>query len=85
VLLGGEMQLERVVGGQSVVLNTSSRPGTYAGGVRALAGSTDASGYRGTARTPSVEAEVRTRHSLGNDIEIRVRLDWARERGRGLS
>jgi signal transduction histidine kinase len=51
VLLAGEMQLERVVGGQSVGLNTSSRPGTYAGGVQALAGSTEASGYRGTART----------------------------------
>ena len=36
VLLAGEMQLERIVSGQSVGLNTSSRPGTYAGGVQAL-------------------------------------------------
>jgi signal transduction histidine kinase len=50
VLLAGEMRLERVVAGQRVMIATVARPGTYAGGLQALAGSTEATGYRGTAR-----------------------------------
>jgi signal transduction histidine kinase len=51
VLLDGEMELERNVGGQRIRLTTASRPGSYGGGIEAFAGSSVASGYRATART----------------------------------
>ncbi len=50
VLLAGEMELERHVGGQRIRIATVSRPGTYGGGLQAFAGSAAASGYRATAR-----------------------------------
>jgi signal transduction histidine kinase len=50
VLLAGEMELERNVGGQRIPLTTVSRPGTYGGGLQAFSGSSVASGYRATAR-----------------------------------
>jgi signal transduction histidine kinase len=50
VLLSGEMELERNVGGQRIRIATVSRPGTYGGGLQAFAGSAAASGYRATAR-----------------------------------
>ncbi len=50
VLLSGEMELVRDVGGQRIHLTTASRPGTYAGGIRAFSGSSVASGYRATGR-----------------------------------
>ncbi len=50
VLLTGEMELLRHVGGQRVRIATASRPGTYGGGIQAFSGSAVASGYRATAR-----------------------------------
>jgi signal transduction histidine kinase len=50
VLLEGEMGLERNVGGQHLHVSTTSRPGTYGGGIQAFAGSDVASGYRATAK-----------------------------------
>lgn len=50
VLLGGEMELERNVGGQRIRIATVSRPGTYGGGLQAFSGSGAASGYRATAK-----------------------------------
>jgi len=54
VLLAGEMELERNVGGQRIRLATTSRPGTYAGGIQAFSGSSVASGYRATVKTVQV-------------------------------
>ncbi|HEX6800012.1 MAG TPA: ATP-binding protein [Ktedonobacterales bacterium] len=51
VLLDGEMELTRHVGGQRIVVETMSRPGTYAGGIRAFAASGTGMGYRATGRT----------------------------------
>jgi signal transduction histidine kinase len=51
VLLAGEMELQRHVGGQRIRIATVSRPGTYGGGLQAFAGSAAASGYRATAKT----------------------------------
>jgi signal transduction histidine kinase len=53
VLLAGEMELERHVGGQRIRVATASRPGTYGGGIQAFAGSAVASGYRATAKALS--------------------------------
>jgi signal transduction histidine kinase len=50
VLLAGEMELERHVGGQRIRIATVSRPGTYGGGLQAFSGSGAASGYRATAK-----------------------------------
>jgi signal transduction histidine kinase len=50
VLLAGEMEMERHVGGQRIRIATVSRPGSYGGGLQAFAGSAAASGYRATAR-----------------------------------
>jgi signal transduction histidine kinase len=50
VLLSGEMELERHVGGQRIRIATATRPGTYGGGISAFSGSSVASGYRATAR-----------------------------------
>jgi signal transduction histidine kinase len=64
VLLSGELELERHVGGQRLAITTASRPGTYAGGLQAFTGSGTAIGYRATGkarqasrffRLPSVE------------------------------
>jgi signal transduction histidine kinase len=49
VLLSGEMELERHVGGQRLAITTASRPGTYGGGLQAFIGS-GAIGYRATAK-----------------------------------
>ena len=49
VLLEGEMDLERHVGGERIHVATATRPGTYGGGVQAFTGSAVASGYRATA------------------------------------
>ena len=49
VLLAGEMELLRHVGGQRIRIATASRPGTYGGGIQAFGGSAVASGYRATA------------------------------------
>ena len=51
VLLTGELELTRHVGGQRIVIATLSRPGTYAGGVRAFTASAMGGGYRATGRT----------------------------------
>jgi CRP-like cAMP-binding protein len=50
VLLAGEMELERNVGGQRISITTTSRPGTYAGGLQAFTGSGAPIGYRAPAR-----------------------------------
>jgi signal transduction histidine kinase len=50
VLLDGEMELERNVGGERIHVATATRPGTYGGGVQAFTGSAVASGYRATAK-----------------------------------
>jgi signal transduction histidine kinase len=49
VLLAGEMELVRHIGGQRIRIATASRPGTYGGGIQAFSGSAVASGYRATA------------------------------------
>ncbi len=49
MLLAGEMELERHVGGQRIRIATATRPGSYGGGLQAFAGSGVASGYRATA------------------------------------
>lgn len=51
VLLDGELELTRHVGGQRIIVATLSRPGTYAGGIRAFAASGESSGYRATGET----------------------------------
>jgi signal transduction histidine kinase len=51
VLLNGELELTRHVGGQRVVLDTMSHPGEYAGGIRAFATSGTSGGYRATGMT----------------------------------
>ncbi|MGZ6387874.1 MAG: ATP-binding protein [Ktedonobacterales bacterium] len=51
VLLDGEVELTRHVGGQRIAIGTLSRPGTYAGGIRAFATSGTGGGYRATGRT----------------------------------
>lgn len=51
VLLDGEVELTRHVGGQRIVVETMTRPGTYAGGIRAFAASGTGMGYRATGRT----------------------------------
>jgi signal transduction histidine kinase len=51
VLLDGELELTRHVGGQRVVLNPMSRRGEYAGGIRAFATSGTSGGYRATGTT----------------------------------
>jgi signal transduction histidine kinase len=51
VLLDGEVELARHVGGKRVVVETMTRPGTYAGGVRAFAASDTGGGYRASGRT----------------------------------
>jgi CRP-like cAMP-binding protein len=50
VLLAGEMELLRHIGGQRIRIATASRPGTYGGGVAAFSGSAVASGYRATTK-----------------------------------
>jgi signal transduction histidine kinase len=50
VLLTGEMELERNIGGQRIRIATVSRPGTYGGGLQAFSGSGAATGYRATAK-----------------------------------
>jgi signal transduction histidine kinase len=51
VLLAGEMELERNVGGRRVPITTASRPGTYGGGLQAFTRANMPIGYRATART----------------------------------
>jgi signal transduction histidine kinase len=51
VLLNGEVELTRHVGGQRIVVGTLSDPGSYAGGIRAFAASSASGGYRATATT----------------------------------
>jgi signal transduction histidine kinase len=51
VLLNGELELTRHVGGQRIVVGMLSRPGAYAGGIRAFAASDAAGGYRATGKT----------------------------------
>ena len=50
VLLEGEVELTRHVGGQRIVVEVMTRPGTYAGGVRAFATSDTGGGYRASGR-----------------------------------
>jgi signal transduction histidine kinase len=50
VLLAGEMELLRHIGGQRIRIATASRPGTYGGGIAAFSGSAVAGGYRATAK-----------------------------------
>ncbi len=50
VLLAGEMELLRHIGGQRIRIATASRPGTYGGGIQAFSGSAVAGGYRATAK-----------------------------------
>jgi len=51
VLLDGKVELSRQVGGQRIVMDTMSRPGEYAGGIRAFAASDTSAGYRATGTT----------------------------------
>jgi signal transduction histidine kinase len=51
VLLDGEVELARSVGGQRVVIGSLSQPGDYAGGIRAFAASGTGGGYRATGTT----------------------------------
>jgi signal transduction histidine kinase len=51
VLLDGELELTRHVGGQRIVIGALTQPGTYAGGVRAFTASAAGGGYRATGRT----------------------------------
>jgi CRP-like cAMP-binding protein len=51
VLLDGELELTRHVGGQRIVIATLTQPGTYAGGVSAFTASATGGGYRATGRT----------------------------------
>jgi signal transduction histidine kinase len=51
VLLNGEVELTRHVGGQRIIIGTLSDPGSYAGGIRAFAASGTSGGYRATATT----------------------------------
>jgi signal transduction histidine kinase len=51
VLLDGELELSRIVGGQHLAVATLSQPGTYAGGVRAFTASDTGGGYRATGKT----------------------------------
>lgn len=55
VLLNGEVELTRHVGGQRIAIGTLSDPGDYAGGIRAFAASGTGGGYRatGTTRRPT--------------------------------
>jgi len=50
VLLSGEMDLERNVGGQRIAITTASRPGTYGGGLQGFTGTGPPIGYRATAK-----------------------------------
>ena len=51
VLLNGEVELARRVGGQRVAIGSLSQPGDYAGGIRAFAASGTGGGYRATGTT----------------------------------
>ena len=51
VLLDGEVELTRNVGGQKVVIDALKHPGEYAGGIRSFAGSGTRGGYRATGIT----------------------------------
>jgi signal transduction histidine kinase len=51
VLLSGEVELARRVGGQRVAIGSLSQPGDYAGGIRAFAASGTGGGYRATGTT----------------------------------
>jgi signal transduction histidine kinase len=51
VLLEGEVELARRVGGQRVMIGSLSQPGDYAGGIRAFAASGTGGGYRATGVT----------------------------------
>jgi signal transduction histidine kinase len=73
VLLDGEMELERHVGGQRIQLVTVTRPGTYGGGVGAFSGSSEASGYRATARAVRPSRFFR----LPSDDLARLLAEWS--------
>jgi signal transduction histidine kinase len=51
VLLSGEVELARRVGGQRVTIGSLAQPGDYAGGIRAFAASGTGGGYRATGTT----------------------------------
>jgi signal transduction histidine kinase len=51
VLLDGEVELTRNVGGQKVVIDALKHPGEYAGGIRSFAASGTRGGYRATGIT----------------------------------
>jgi signal transduction histidine kinase len=51
VLLNGEVEIARRVGGHRVVIGSLSQPGDYAGGIRAFAASGTGGGYRATGTT----------------------------------
>jgi signal transduction histidine kinase len=51
VVLNGEVELARSVGGQRVAIGSLSQPGDYAGGIRAFAASGTGGGYRATGTT----------------------------------
>lgn len=51
ILLDGEVELSRHVGGQRIVMETMSQPGVYAGGIRAFAASDTSGAYRATGTT----------------------------------
>jgi signal transduction histidine kinase len=73
VLLTGEMELERNVGGQRIRIAAVSRPGTYGGGLQAFAGSAAASGYRATARALVPSRFFR----LPSDELARLLAEWS--------
>lgn len=51
VLLEGDVELSRRVGGQRIVMGALDVPGTYAGGIRSFAASATGGGYRATGKT----------------------------------
>ena len=51
VLLDGKVELSRHVGGQTVVIDSLSHPGEYAGGIRSFAASGTRAGYRASGVT----------------------------------
>jgi signal transduction histidine kinase len=64
VLLHGELELTRHVGGQRIVIGTLTDAGAYAGGIRAFAASGTGGGYRatGTTRRPSRFFQLPSEH-----------------------
>jgi signal transduction histidine kinase len=73
VLLAGELELVRDVGGQRIHLTTATRPGTYGGGIQAFSGSSVANGYRATGRASQPSRFFR----LPSSELVRLFAEWS--------